>query len=66
MLFIQTLNDLSKTKGLHYAIHIIYILELCASNYATYDGLFDGADGIFKASTTYNDKTIIWIMFKNF
>ncbi len=26
----------------------------------------NGIDGIFKASTTYCEKTIIWIMFQNF
>jgi hypothetical protein len=63
----KLLNDLSKTKGLHYTFHIkIYMLiELCDDNYATFDGLFNGANGIFKAST-YNDKTIIWIVFQNF
>jgi hypothetical protein len=28
-------------------------------------GLVNGVDDIFKASTTYCEKTIIWIMFKN-
>jgi hypothetical protein len=42
------------------------LVELCVGNYATYDGLVNGADGIFKASTTYCGKTIIWIMFQNF
>jgi hypothetical protein len=41
------------------------LVELCASNYATFDGLMNGANGIFKASTTYCEKTIIWIMFQN-
>jgi hypothetical protein len=41
------------------------LIELCVSNYATYDGLVNGADGIFKASTTYCNKTIIWIIFQN-
>jgi hypothetical protein len=31
-----------------------------------YDGLVNGVDDIFKASTTYCDKTIIWIMFQFF
>jgi hypothetical protein len=42
------------------------LVELCASNYITYDGLVNGVDGIFKELTTYCDKTIIWIMFQNF
>jgi hypothetical protein len=41
------------------------LVELCANNYVTYDGFVIGANGIFKASTTYCDKTIIWIMFQN-
>jgi hypothetical protein len=40
------------------------LVDLCASNYAMYDGFVDGIDGIFKASITYCDKTIIWIMFQ--
>jgi hypothetical protein len=48
----KLLNDPSKTKSLHYAIHInIYMLiELCAGNYATSDGFFNGVNGIFKTS----------------
>jgi len=42
------------------------LVELCDDNYATFDGLVNGIDGIFKASTTYGEKTIIWIMFQNF
>jgi hypothetical protein len=53
--------------GLHSIINIkIYVLvELCVGNYATSNGLVNGAYGIFKASTTYCEKTIIWIMFQN-
>jgi hypothetical protein len=40
------------------------LVELCASNYVTFDGLVNGANGIFKTSTTYCEKTIIWIMFQ--
>jgi hypothetical protein len=39
------------------------LVELCVGNYATFDGLVNGTDDIFKASTTYCEKTIIWIMF---
>ncbi len=55
------LNDLSKTTSLHFTIHmkINMLVELCASNYVTSDGLVNGANGIFKASTTYYEKTII-------
>jgi len=41
------------------------LVELCASNYATFDGLMSGFDDIFKAWTIYCEKTIIWIMFMN-
>jgi hypothetical protein len=58
-------NDPSKIVSWHSTIHIkIYMLvELCASNYATSNGLVNGTNGIFKTSTTYYEKTIIWIMF---
>jgi len=61
-------NDPSKNVGLHFIINInIYMLvELCVGNYATFDGLVNGVNDIFKASTTYCEKTIIWIMFQNF
>jgi hypothetical protein len=39
------------------------LLELCGSNYVTFDGLVNEANGIFKTLTTYCEKTIIWIMF---
>jgi hypothetical protein len=35
------------------------LVELCVGNYATYDGLVN------ITSTTYCDKTIIWIMFES-
>jgi hypothetical protein len=38
-------------------------VELYASNYATSYGLVNGVNGIFKASTTYWKKPIIWIIF---
>jgi hypothetical protein len=37
------------------------LIKLCATNYVTSDGLVNGADGIFKASTTYCEKIIISI-----
>ncbi len=65
--FYKLSNDLSKIIGLHFTIHTKNMLiELCASNYATFDGLVNGVNDIFKISTTYNDKTIIWKMFQNF
>jgi len=39
------------------------LVELCAGNYATSNGLVNGVDGIFETSTTYCEKTIILIMF---
>jgi hypothetical protein len=61
-------NDLGKITGLHFIINInIYMLvELCVGNYATFNGFVNGANDIFKASTTYCEKIIIWIMFQNF
>ncbi len=61
-------NDFCKTMSFHSTINIkIYMLvELCAGNYATSNGLVNGVDGIFKTLTTYCEKIIIWIMFQNF
>jgi hypothetical protein len=39
------------------------LVELIAGIYATSNGFVNGTDGIFKTSTTYYEKTIIWIMF---
>jgi hypothetical protein len=60
-------NDSSKIVGLHTTIPIKQdmVVELCARNYATYDGLVNGIDGIFKTSTSYHNKTIVWILFAN-
>ncbi len=41
------------------------LVELCVDNCATFDGFVNGVDCIFKTSTTYCEKTIIWIMFHN-
>jgi hypothetical protein len=35
------------------------LVELCARNYATFDGLVSGVDDISKSSTTYFERTII-------
>jgi hypothetical protein len=35
------------------------LVELHVSNYATPNGLVNGIDDIFKASTTYNEKIMI-------
>ncbi len=60
-------NDSNKIAGLHSTICIkIYMLvELCVGTYATFDGLVNGANGIFKTLTTYCEKTIVWIIFQN-
>jgi hypothetical protein len=42
------------------------LVELCVGNYATSNGFVNGANDIFKTSTTYCEKIIIWIMFQNF
>ncbi len=59
-------DDPSKTVGLRITIHIKQnmVVELYAGNYATYDGLVNGVDSVFKTSS-YHDKTIIWILFSN-
>jgi len=66
--FYKLSNDLNKITSLHFIIQIRkdMLVELCASNHTTYDGLVNGVDGIFKASTTYCNKIIIRIMFQNF
>jgi hypothetical protein len=42
------------------------LVELHANNYATFDGFTNRIDVIFNSSTTYNDKTLKWIMFQNY
>ncbi len=42
------------------------LIELRISNYATFNGFVNEANGIFKTSTKYCEKTIIWVMFKFF
>jgi hypothetical protein len=58
-------NDPSKIVGLHITIRIKQdmVVELCARNYATYDGLVNGVDGVFKTPTSYHNKTIVWVLF---
>ncbi len=60
-------SDLSKTTSLHSMIHVYkMLLKLCIHNYATSFGLVNGVNGIFEASTTHTNKTIIQILFQNF
>jgi len=40
------------------------LVELCGRNYATFDGLVSGVNGILKTSTIYFEITVIWIMFQ--
>jgi hypothetical protein len=35
------------------------LVELCVRSYVTFNGLVNGTNYIFKASTTYNGKTIM-------
>jgi hypothetical protein len=58
--FYKLSNDPSKTKSLYFIINILkyMLVELCVGNYATSNGLVNGADGIFKASTTYCEKPL--------
>ncbi len=40
-------------------------MELCVSNYATLDGLINGANGTFQDYVENNRKPLIWIYFHN-
>jgi hypothetical protein len=42
------------------------LVKLCASNYSTHDGLVNGVDEIFQASSKLpNSQEVIWIFFNN-
>jgi len=42
------------------------LVELCVGNYATHDGLVNGAYGIFQGSIKiFNSQEFIWILFNN-
>jgi hypothetical protein len=41
------------------------LVELWVGKYATSNAFVNGDDGNLKTSTTYCEKTIIWIMFEN-
>jgi hypothetical protein len=60
-------DDPSKTSSLHIIICMKQnmLFELCVENYATFDGLVNGVNGIFKTSVFYHNKTKIWISFPN-
>jgi len=55
------LNDPSKIASLHITIHIKQNIlnELCVRNYTISNDLVNGANGIFRTSTSYHNKTII-------
>jgi hypothetical protein len=57
----KLINDPSTIASLHITIHIkqSILVELCVRNYATSNELVNGANGIFKTSTSYHYKTII-------
>ncbi len=63
--FYKFSNDWNKTTNFHFTINIYkyMLIELCSSNYATFNGFVNEANGIFKTSTKYCEKTIIWVMF---
>jgi hypothetical protein len=63
----KLLDDPSKTIDLHIIIHIKQdmVVELCVGNYATYDCLVNGVNGVFETSTFYHNKTIVCILFPN-
>lgn len=52
--------------GLHTTIKVKkdMLVELC-NNYAIFDGLVNGADGLFKATSSHSNKSYIWINFFN-
>ncbi len=61
----QLQNDANFTTWLHLEVQIkkIILVELCAGNYATHDGLVNGVDGIFQGSTNvFNSQEVIWIL----
>jgi hypothetical protein len=42
------------------------LVELCVGNYATHDGVVNGANRIFQGSTKmFNSQEVIWILFNN-
>jgi hypothetical protein len=57
-------TDPNKTAGLHKTIKVKkdMLIELC-NNYVISDELVNGADGLFKAPTSCNNKSYIWIFF---
>ncbi len=59
--------DPSKNSGLQYELHLKphILIELCASNYCTNDGIVNGVEGFFKVATKSHSTPKIWIHFLN-
>jgi hypothetical protein len=56
-------NHPNKTIALDSTIHVKtnMLIKLCTRIYSTFDGVVNGANGIFKTSTTHCNKTLKWI-----
>jgi hypothetical protein len=64
----QLQNDPNFTAILHSEIQVKknMLVKLCVGNYSTHDGLVNGANGIFQASSKlHNSQEVIWILFNN-
>jgi hypothetical protein len=64
----QLQNDANFATRLHLEIQVKknMLVELCAINYATHDGLVNGAYGIFQGLIkVFNSQEVIWILFNN-
>jgi hypothetical protein len=59
-------TDPNKTAGLHKTIKVKkdMLIKLC-NNYVISNGLVNGSDGLFKATTSCNNKSYIWIYIFN-
>jgi hypothetical protein len=64
----QLQNDANFIARLHLKVQVKenMLVQLCARNYATHDGLVNGVDKIFQVSTkVFNSQEVIWILFNN-
>jgi len=54
----QLQNDANFTLGLHSEVQVKknMLVELCAWNDATHDGIVNGANGIFQSTKVFNQK----------
>jgi hypothetical protein len=57
----------SQIASLHYKKFVKkkMIVELCVGNYETFNGLVNGAYGIFKDFIKIISKSLVWINFQN-